>query len=339
MRVRCTVLLVLALFLSGVGTAGAGPLVVGVVSDRSAAEVAAGAHRFLEAHPQAEVILRTPEQLTDKSDEAVSALWREADAILVAAVFGDQAARLDRLLRETSPPEGAPILAINSLRHLTALSRIDGEAVLAGLDGEVRTELAANPEPGEDPRAHLVQQQERFPEQADWLTGRAFYQGRTPENMEGLMRWLAARGGHDIEVPEPDPRETIRYYRHGSSSPDPDALDLDDGPAVALLDLDTGDRPGDRALLDATCEALEAREIQCFAVLARWGGASREAAETLAEAATPADLAGIVSLQDFVVDGGGNREAVAEAFGELDVPVIKGIRLADVSATQWRLSH
>ncbi|WP_018882513.1 MULTISPECIES: cobaltochelatase subunit CobN [unclassified Thioalkalivibrio] len=339
MRFRCTILSIFALFLFGMVPAHAGPLVVGVVSDRSAAEVAAGAHRFLEAHPQAEVILRTPEQLADKSDEAVSALWREADAILVAAVFGDQAARLDRLLREAPPPEGAPILAINSVRHLTALSRIGGEAVLVGLDDEKRTELAANPDPGEDPRVHLAQQRERFPEQADWLTGRAFYQGRTPENMEGLMRWLAARGGHENEVPEPDPRETIRYYRHGNSTPDPDDLELDDGPAVALLDLDTGDRPGDRALLDAACEALEARDIQCFAVLARWGGASREAVETLAEAAGPADLAGIVSLQDFVVGGGGNREAVAEAFGELDVPVIKGIRLADVSATQWRLSH
>ncbi|WP_019571407.1 cobaltochelatase subunit CobN [Thioalkalivibrio sp. ALMg3] len=339
MRFRRTTLIAIAFFLFGVGTAGAGPLLVGVVSDRSAAEVAAGAHRFLEAHPEAEVVLRTPEQLTDKSDEAVAALWREADAVLVAAVFGDQAARLDRLLREAPPPEGAPILAINSVRHLTALSRIDGEAVLAGLDDEMRTELAANPDPGEDPRAHLSRQQERFPEQADWLTGRAFYQGRTPENMEGLMRWLAAHGGHAIDVPDPDPRETIRYYRHGSSSPDSDALDLEEGPAVALLDLDTGDRPGDRALLDAACEALENRDIQCFVVLARWGGASREAIETLEKVTGPADLAGIVSLQDFVVGGGGNREAVAEAFGELDVPVIKGIRLADVSAAQWRLSH
>lgn len=80
-------------------------------------------------------------------------------------------------MRETPPPEAAPILAINRVRHLTALSRIGGEAVLAGLDDEMRTELAANPGPGKDPRVHLAQQQARFPEQADGLTGRAFYQG------------------------------------------------------------------------------------------------------------------------------------------------------------------
>ncbi|WP_024328109.1 cobaltochelatase subunit CobN [Thioalkalivibrio sp. AKL19] len=332
------VLLLLAVFPAG-ALAADDPKIVGVVSDRSAAEVTAGAHRFLESHPHAEIILRTPEQLADKSDGSLTALWRDADAVLVAAVFGDEAGRLERLLRAEPPADGVPILAINSERRLTVLSRIGGDAVLEGLDDDARTELAENPEPGEDPRDHLTKQQERFPEQADWLKGRALYQGRTPENMEGLMRWLAAHGGHAIDVPDPDPRETIRYYRHGGSSPDPDALDLEAGPAVALLDLDTGDRPGDRALLDAACEALENRDIQCFVVLARWGGASREAVETLADATGPANLAGVVSLQDFVVGGGGNREAVAEAFGELDVPVIKGIRLAAVSATQWRLSH
>lgn len=321
------------------GSVWAGPQVTGIVSDRSAAEVAAGVHRFLEAHPDAEVILRTPEQLADKDDAAVAALWAESDAVLVAAVFGDQAGRLERLLREQPPAGGAALLAINSERRLTALSRLDGEFVLAVLEDDARTELAENPEPGADPRQHLAAQKERFAEQAEWLTGRAFYQGRTPESMEGLMRWLAAAGGHAIEVPDPDPRETIRYYRDGVSSADPRDLGLDDGPAIALLDLDTGDRPGDRALLDASCEALEQRELQCFAVLARWGGASREAVEQLAERAAPAELAGIVSFQDFVVGGGGNREAVAEAFGELDVPVVKGIRLADVSTLQWQLSH
>ncbi|WP_019592090.1 cobaltochelatase subunit CobN [Thioalkalivibrio sp. ALRh] len=333
---RSLVLLIVGLWSTPVW---AGPQIVGIVSERSAPEVAAGAHRFLEAVPDAEVVLRTPEQLADKSDSSIRALWRDADAVLVAAVFGDQAGRLERLLREEAPAESAPILAINSERRLTALSRIDGQAVLEELDEEARTELTENPEAGEDPREHLARQQERFSNQADWLTGRAFYQGRTPENMEGLMRWLAARGGHSIDVPEPDPRETIRYYRDGQSVADPGDLGLDARPAVAVLDLDTGDRPGDRELLDATCEALEARDTQCFAVLARWGGASREAVENLAASAAPAELSGIVSLQDFVVGGGGNREAVAEAFAELDVPVVKGIRLADVSETEWRLSH
>ncbi|MFO8155427.1 MAG: cobaltochelatase subunit CobN, partial [Thiohalospira sp.] len=315
------------------------PRLVGVVSERSAAEVAAGAHRFLEAHPEAEIALRTPEQLAEKDDDAIAALWSDADAVLVAAVFGDQAGRLERLLHQRGPAADVPVLAINSTRRLTALTRLDGERPLAGMGDEARTELALNPKPGVDPRTHLVERRKDFPEQADWLTGRAYYQGRTPESMAGLFRWLAERAGHAVEVPEPDPRETIRYYRHGTASADPATLDLADGPAVAVLDLDTGDRPGDRALLDATCEALEERDLQCFAVLARWGGASREAVEKLAETTAPGQLVGVVNLQDFVVGGGGHREAVTDAFEELDVPVFKGIRLTEITESQWRLSH
>jgi cobaltochelatase CobN len=91
------ILILLALLPFGLGPAAAGPLVVRVVSDRSAAVVAAGAHRFLEVHPQAEVILRTPEQLTEQSDEAVSALWREAFGAVRAA------AQIDRAQVEADP--------------------------------------------------------------------------------------------------------------------------------------------------------------------------------------------------------------------------------------------
>jgi len=71
-------------------------------------------------------------------------------------------------------------------------------------DKEVN-EMVANPEPGEDPAAHLDERRRQYPEQAQWLTGRAFYQGRSPEHMDGLFRWALAQAGHDIDVPEPKP--------------------------------------------------------------------------------------------------------------------------------------
>ncbi|WP_254432129.1 cobaltochelatase subunit CobN [Aquisalimonas sp. 2447] len=313
--------------------------VVGIVSERSAAEMAAGAHEFLDAHPDHEVVLRTPEQLAGKSDSEVAALWQDADAVLLAAVFGDQVGRLERLMRQQPPAGETPILAINSDRRITRLSRLGGERVLDGLSDDDLTELTLNPDPGEDAREHLAQRQERFADQADWLTGRAFYQGRSPEHIDGLFRWLLAEAGESMDVPEPRPRDTIRYYRHGTASPDADAMELDDGPAVALLDTDYGDRPGDRDLLDAACAALEERGIQCFAVLARWGGASVEAVETLAERAAPADLAGVVSLQYFTVGGGEGRRDATAALTELDVPVIKGIRLSGLTEPEWLLSE
>lgn len=313
--------------------------IAGIVSERSAAELAAGAHHLLEEYPDHEVRLRTPEQLADKSDAEVAAFWEDADAVLIAAVFQEEAGRLVRLLDEQGPDPEVPVIAVNSDRDLSRRSRLDGERILEGFDHEQMDALTANPDPGEDALAHLRERQEEFPEQAAYLEARAFYQGRTPDSMGGLMRWLLAEAGHDLEVPDPDPRETLRWYRDGNSVADPDELELDEGPAVALLDLDTGDRPGDRDLLDESCQALEARGIQCFAVLARWGGGSVEAVETLAEAAEPAELTGVLSLQDFTVGGGTGREAVSEALAELDVPAIKGVRLSDRTQAEWELSE
>ena len=313
--------------------------VLGIVSERSAGEVAAGAHEFLDAHPEHEIVLRTPDQLADKSDREVAALWADADAVLLAAVFGDQVGRLERLLRDHPPAQETPLLAINSDRRITRLSRLGGQRVLDDLTDEQVNDLVANPDTGVDPGEHLAERRAAFPDQDAWLEGRAFYQGRSPEHIDGLFRWLLAQAGHAMEVPEPRPRDPVRYYRHGEASADPASLDLDEGPVVGLLDMDSGDRPGDRALLDATCEALEQRGIQCFAVLARWGGASLEAVGTMAHRAAPADLSAIVSMQYFTVGGGEKRRAVTEAFRALDVPVIKGIRLSGTTGAEWQLSE
>ena len=48
---------------------------------------------------------------------------------------------------------------------------------------------------------------------------------------------------------------------------------------------------------------------------------------------------GIVSLQDFVIGGGEGREQSTEWLSRLNVPVLKGIRLADRSRHQWMLSE
>lgn len=330
--------LALILCLLIVAGPGKAATVVGLVSDRSAAELAAGAQRFLERYPEHRVALRTPDQLADLDDQAVEALLASADAILMAAVFGDQVGRLERLLSDRAGRRPVPVLAINGDRRLTRLSQLDGHALLDGATDELLTRLMAAPEPGADLRAHLVSLAANFPAQARWLEGRSLYQGRTPAHLDALLRWLLVQSGESLEIPQLPPRELIRYYRHGRSVADASALKLGTGPVVAVLDLDNGDRPGDRQLLDALCGALESRQLQCLAVLARWGGASLEAVRGLPEAVGPASLAGIVSLQDFTIGGGEGRQQVTEALVDLNVPVLKGIRLSDRTEEQWRLS-
>jgi len=315
-----------------------GATVVGVVSERSAAEMAAGAERFLAAHPDHKVVLRTPEQISRLDGKALQSLIRQADALLLAAVFGDQVGRLERVIRAQLADRDFPLLAINGDRALTRLSRLDDRMVLDGLDDTTLNDLMKAPEPGADVKAHRAGLRERFPRQVPWLEGRGLYQGRTPEHLDALLRWMLVQTGLDLSVPNLPPRALIRYYRNGEAMEQPANLNLQPGPVVTLLDLDSGDRPGDRALLDATCGALEDRGIQCFAILSRWGGASLEAVRTLDSAVGPATLSGIVSLQDFTIGGGEGRRQVTEELTRLDVPVIKGLRLASRTANQWQLS-
>ncbi|MDF0752305.1 cobaltochelatase subunit CobN [Marinobacter sp. 71-i] len=315
-----------------------GATVFGVISERSAAEMAAGAEHFLAAHPEHRVILRTPEQLAKLDNKALDDLVGQADALLMAAVFGEQVGRIERAVREQASVRDFPILAVNGDRALTVLSRLEGRAVLERLDATALNNLMKAPDPGEDLKAHLEGLKGRFPDQEPWLEGRALYQGRTPQHLDGVLRWLLAQAGEDMNVPDLPPRALIRYYRDGEAMDDPADLNLRSGPVVTLLDLDSGDRPGDRALLDATCAALESRGIQCFAILSRWGGASLEAIRSLDETVGPASLSGIVSLQDFTIGGGEGRRQVTEALTRLDVPVIKGLRLASRTANQWQLS-
>ncbi len=338
MRSATRMLMLTCMVLGLTSVSASAATIVGIVSDRSSAEMAAGAEEHLAAFPEHEIVLRTPEQLKDLPDEQVTDLWSDADALILAAVFGEESGRIRRLVRDQGPGADVPIMAMNSKRGITRLSRLEGERVMADLSDRTINEMVANPEPGEDPATHLDERRKQYPEQAEWLTGRAFYQGRSPEHMDGLFRWALAQAGYDIEVPEPKPREPIRYYRNGEASADPDSLNLEEGPAVALLDLDSGDRPGDRDLLDAACEQMEERGIKCFTILARWGGASVEAVKTLEERIQPATLSGIVSLQYFTVGGGDGREAVTEAFNNLDVPVIKGIRISKLTKPEWLLS-
>ncbi len=307
---------------------GHGKTLFGVVSERSAPSLAAGADLFAQQYGSDELVLRTPDQLASLSDAELTALWQGADVVLLAAVFGDDIVpRLERLLDSDAPD--ADILVVNSDRRLVTRSRLSGRAVFAGLAADDIDTLHANPEPGQDPAAHLQTLSSRFPDQARWLQGQAYWEGRGSQNLAALLGWLL-----DHNVPGPQPQPPLRYYQNGGVVDQPELAE--DQPLIAVLDLDSGDEAGNRALLDAICRELAARELQCLGLLARWGAASRAALEALE--AYPA-LAGIISLQDFVIGGGGEREAATAALERLDVPLFKGMRLMDRTAAQWRISE
>ncbi|GAA3957308.1 cobaltochelatase subunit CobN [Allohahella marinimesophila] len=325
MRACRGLMLMLGLLMSGIATA---QTLFGIVSERSAPSLASGADEFAKAHPGHRLILRTTSQLAELTDTELGELMDKADAILLAAVFGeDIVPRLSRLL--DARDNHKMLLAVHSDRRLVERSIIDGVTVFSGLDPDDIELLHGGPGPENDPVDHRAGLSSKFPRQARWLEGQAYWEGRGSDNLAALLGWLLT-----LESPDPRPLAQLRIYQHGNIVNTP--VLADEKPLIAVLDLDSGDEAGNRALHDQLCKAIEQRGLQCMGLLARWGVASRDALESLS--AFP-QLAGIVSLQDFVIGGGGEREAAIAALEALDVPLYKGIRLAERTVDQWRISE
>lgn len=332
------------LVLTGVLACGSPPAtppvirILGIISSRSAAEAVEGAHRFLDVYPGHEIVLRTPEQLQDLQDVEVQSLWANAQGVLLLGIFGDPVARLERLLAERPPPEGSTLLALSGDPRLARVAKIEGKRVFAGLSDaaakRLTEDLSASVSPDRDRAALAVE----FPEQRGWLEASAYRDARGGENLAGLFAWTASRHGEGFSVPRPHAGEAARFVVNGEvqrSVP----LSLDSGrPVVVVVDYDSGDRAGDRALHRALCEAVEGRGLACVGLLARWGSASAEGLAKIAERLGSAKLSSIVVLQDFVIGGGEGRERATEALRHHDVPVIKALNMPDRTRVTWELS-
>ena len=294
----------------------------GVVTDRAAPAAVEAARRHLVAHPRDHILLRTPDQVMNASESELAGWIGQADSVLAVSAFGDPARRLiDALGRHARP--GTALAAFNGEQALSLMSR-SAEGDLRGVPGEVLRQLAA-----ETPTADALALADARPALGQWLAQRRIWQAGGADNLGPLFAHLLA----GTPLPPPRPEPTLRLRADGESRP-PGATGLPAAPALVVLDLANMES----ATADAICAAAGRRELPCVSVLARWGGASREALARLNELIAPARPAALVVVQDFVVGAAQGREAVTAAFDALNVPVIKAIRLTDRSAMQWRLS-
>ena len=310
-----------------------------VVSDRSAAELAAGAALFHRQHPSHQLIFRSTSQLMELNDQQIDAYIHKADTILIAAVFGDMVARLSKRLALSGEQGNKTVIAFNSDQKVTRLSRMAGKNVFQGIDHKTFKLLTQNPRAEEDPIKYLRKLQKEYPSQSDWLEARSYWQARGTNNMAALLGWLLHPFDTTATPSEAKPQAAIRYY-YARKIIRPEHLSFDKNkPVVVLLDHNTGDREGDRQLLDQLCAQLKEKQLDCLAILPRWGESSVQALRDITARIKPARLAGIISLQDFVIGGGGNRNASNQALARLNVPVIKGIRVIDRSRAQWQVAE
>jgi cobaltochelatase CobN len=303
-----------------------------IVSANSAAEFAAGANRLHQRHPGIVIQARTPEQLAELHEAELRAWLQPAQLLFAVGLFGPEVERLHTLISEFRGER----FIIHSERELVLLSRINGVQTFADPDD---AERFGRLKPDGDIASWLTQQAQRHPRQYDWLTARSYWLAGGTDNIANLLGWFGARLGAKIETVEPQMRGPLRFRQQGNER-SADALRWTRPGWVAVLDHGRADRAGDRDLSDAICQKLAARDLDCVTLLADWGGGSIMAAQWIRQQAThqKSQLIAIVSLQDFVIGGGEGREQVTSLLQQIDVPVLKGLRLEGRSETQWRLS-
>lgn len=305
--------------------------VLAIVSPRNVSEVVSGAHDFLKEHASEQVNIRTTEQWLSLTPQQQHELLKSADLVFSGGVFGESAELLNNALSQGLMTN---FIAVHSDRRLVSASKIKGQALLANADIDA---LMANPEPGQDPQQWLNARLKTFSHYDDWLLTRLFWLGRNSSNMHGLFEQLNHLVNNSKTSRSPQLVSPLRGYYSDHTS----ALEQFDFAQkkswVVLLDYETGDRQGEKALLDALCQGIESDDVGCMAVLAGWGKASVEAVKLLAAQKDKIRL--VISLQNFVVGAGEGREQVNEYLTELNVPVMKGIRLSDSTEDEWLLSE
>ena len=250
-------------------------------------------------------------------------LFESADLVFAGGVFGDAAERLHHALKNNEIPS-KQFVAVHSDRRLVEASSLFGHRVLQGADLDFLMK-------------DLPQGFSQTSQYRDWVLAKIFWAEKDRFNMFGLFSHLYSLIGETISVPDPQLHEALSIYVNGQPVKS-DKVDFSSRQRwVALLDYDTADRPGERELLETICSNIQQKGYGCLWVLAKWGAASVDAAEFLN--VNRRYITAVVSVQNFVVGGGEGRSDVNLAFTELDVPILKALRLTDSTQEKWVLSE
>ncbi|MEO0882647.1 MAG: cobaltochelatase subunit CobN [Pseudomonadota bacterium] len=270
----------------------------GIVSERNSAAAAAAAKQFKDAYSDAEISLRTPRQLNLLSDAEIVDEIVSSDVVFIAGVFSDGADRLGRLVATSGKTQN--IYIVSSTRDLISRSR--------GPEGN-------RLDPAESSAGGIIA------DDHTWSLANAYWQARGVTNTANLFARLLYPERADGIAP-PEPIAPVRFAPLVGAPGDP---------IIALVDYDTGDQAGNADLHDHLCRALNAQGAACRSIYADWGAASADALEQL----NNMNVSGVVLLQDFAI-GGSEQSRAEDALAELDVPIMKGIRLVEQEEHDWR---
>ena len=308
-----------------------------LTSQRNAETVAEAARLLKQQHPNLTVKARTDTQIYEANTEQRAQLILNASAIVGAGLFGPAVAELTPLFKAYRQQK-KPLFIFSSDHRLVGMSEILGQRFFSSQQ-QVR-ELGK--QRAEDNFSQwLSRLKQENPKQSLWLQARAYWQAGGADNSQALFNWVFQQLGEPVAAAAPLPQPRLRWFANGEIQTQFPAIN--NQPIVAILDHAGGGRPADAALLRHLCQQIEAHSSlnkkpkqQCIGSLAYWGEAGVKAVEQLIP--YQQQLSAIVMLQDFVIGGGEGREQVNTLLQQLNVPVLKAIKLRDRSAVEHQLS-
>lgn len=324
--------LLLLLCLAWFAPASFAATLVAVVSERNSGDLAQAARDFNQRLPEHRLVFRTNAQIDALSDAQLQELIGGADALLLATVFKETAQRIQSLLPAARARE---VIAVAGDPSLGRQSRWRGKRLFTAEDPRYAelSSLTAEKDASAQAVADSVR---RHPQLAPWIQSRAYWQNRGESNLVSLLELMlseqdraAAAAVKPVEDALP-----MRFHYRGEWFTAETLRVANDRRVVAVLE----DQHADVGLSESLCRSLNARALDCLTVLAGWGKPSSDALEVLATK-VGARLGAIVSVQDFIIGGSSDRAAATRRLEQLDVPVLKALRLHDVTAQSWRMSE
>jgi cobaltochelatase CobN len=305
---------------------------IAVVSERNSSDLAQAARDFNQRLPKHRLIFRTTAQVDALSDAQLQELIGEADAILLATVFKEAAQRVQALLPSTHATE---IIAVAGDPALGRLSRWRAKRLFVDEDPRYAelSSLTAEKDASGDAVVAAVR---RHPQLAPWIQARAFWQNRGEPNLISLLALMLSEQDRAASAAQKPVEDALpmRFHYRGEWSTAETLRIAGDRRVVAVLE----DQHADVTLSEAICRSLNARDLDCLTVIAGWGRPSSDALEVLASK-VGARLGAIVSVQDFIIGGSSDRAQATRRLVQLDVPVLKALRLHDVTTDGWRMSE
>ncbi len=308
-----------------------------LTSQRNAETIAEAARLFYVTHPDKEhlrIKARSDVQLWQLSMAQRLELIKKSRAILGFGLYGSSVSNLKALLEKYTKPK----LFINSDHRIVALSQFSGLILFPNL-AQLRT--IAKAQLGKNFQQDITKQIKQFPRQQVWLQARAYWKAGGSHNSAEMFAWFFNQLGENLLSNQPMPMSQLRWFVNDTFHNQLTTLALgkltESQPIIAIIDHAGGGRPADAKLLSHLCQlAKKNYNSQCLAALASWGKAGVEAAKELLK--VKHKLSAVVMLQDFVIGGGEGREAVISTLKELNVPIIKAIKLRDRTKIERQLS-